>query len=53
MFFTGLVSVTFRKFDIAGVVRAASLAGLDGIEWEASSMCRTATSTPPKPPPPQ
>lgn len=33
MFFTGLVSVTFRKFDIAGVVRAASLAGLDGIEW--------------------
>lgn len=33
MFFTGLVSVTFRKFDIAGVVDAAARARLDGIEW--------------------
>lgn len=33
MFYTGLVSVTFRKYDIDGVVAAASRAGLDGIEW--------------------
>ncbi|HPT86087.1 MAG TPA: sugar phosphate isomerase/epimerase [Bacillota bacterium] len=33
MFYTGLVSVTFRKLDIAGVVDAATRAGLGGIEW--------------------
>lgn len=33
MFYTGLVSVTFRNFNVAGVVRAATLAELDGIEW--------------------
>lgn len=33
MFYTGMVSVTFRGFDIAGIVDAASRAGLDGIEW--------------------
>jgi len=33
MFFTGMVSVTFRRFDIAGIVDAAMRAGLDGIEW--------------------
>jgi Xylose isomerase-like TIM barrel. len=33
MFFTGMVSVTFRRFSIDEVINAAVRAGLDGIEW--------------------
>jgi hypothetical protein len=30
---TGVCSVTFRKFDVAEVIKLTAAAGLDGIEW--------------------
>jgi len=33
MFYTGMVSVTFRKFSVDEIVNITAQAGLDGIEW--------------------
>jgi len=35
----GLCSVTFRHLDVPGVLTAASLAGLDGVEWGSDVHC--------------